>query len=365
MAARHTDQPRAKRLPPKKVVHRRDISSARSAAPPVASALSAPKALSVPKAATPTYSFRWTKRATPPAATSSRAARIAARPHGQTRRPHRRGRRARDQPLRRHVLRTGRQGMVQIDGKVFTSPISVGDPGAKGVQPDDKVVIEMVRFPSHVARRRRRDRRGARRPRPAGRRHAVDHSRVRPARRICRRRRSKTPASRPTSSTNRLGDRRRPHGRNDHHDRSGRRPRLRRRDLARAARERPLAARRAHCRRLALRAAEIAARPRSPRPGDERLSARSRDPDAAGDHLEQPGQPAARQGALHQDGVHRVHAEDGIRVAMRRLQERRSRAAAGSPTKRSTNTWPTARRGASKLTPEVHAAARRACTSWR
>ena len=41
-------------------------------------------------------------------------------------------------------------GMVQIDGKIFNNPIFVGDPGAKGVQPDDKVVIEMVRFPSHV-----------------------------------------------------------------------------------------------------------------------------------------------------------------------------------------------------------------------
>ena len=44
----------------------------------------------------------------------------------------------------------GGMGMVQIDGKLFTQPIYVGDPGAKGVQPDDKVVIEMVRFPSHV-----------------------------------------------------------------------------------------------------------------------------------------------------------------------------------------------------------------------
>ena len=41
-------------------------------------------------------------------------------------------------------------GMVQIDGKIFASPIYVGDPGAKGAQPDDKVVIEMVRFPSHL-----------------------------------------------------------------------------------------------------------------------------------------------------------------------------------------------------------------------
>jgi ribonuclease R len=41
-------------------------------------------------------------------------------------------------------------GMAQIDGKIFKNPIYVGDPGAKGVQPDDKVVVEMVRFPSHV-----------------------------------------------------------------------------------------------------------------------------------------------------------------------------------------------------------------------
>src|SRR3954468_8720172 len=41
-------------------------------------------------------------------------------------------------------------GMVQIDGKLFTQAIYVGDPGAKGVRADDKVVIEMVRFPSHV-----------------------------------------------------------------------------------------------------------------------------------------------------------------------------------------------------------------------
>ncbi len=41
-------------------------------------------------------------------------------------------------------------GMVQIDGKIFGNAIYVGDPGAKGVRPDDKVVIEMVRFPSHA-----------------------------------------------------------------------------------------------------------------------------------------------------------------------------------------------------------------------
>lgn len=37
---------------------------------------------------------------------------------------------------------------VQIDGSLFTQPIYVDDPGAKRAQPDDKVVVEMVRFPS-------------------------------------------------------------------------------------------------------------------------------------------------------------------------------------------------------------------------
>jgi ribonuclease R len=41
-------------------------------------------------------------------------------------------------------------GLVQVDGKLFANPIYVGDPGAKGVQADDKVVIDMVRFPSHA-----------------------------------------------------------------------------------------------------------------------------------------------------------------------------------------------------------------------
>ena len=37
---------------------------------------------------------------------------------------------------------------VQIDGGLFTQPVYVGDPGAKDARPDDKVVLEMVRFPS-------------------------------------------------------------------------------------------------------------------------------------------------------------------------------------------------------------------------
>jgi len=38
--------------------------------------------------------------------------------------------------------------LVRVDGDVFTHSVYVGDPGAKGAKPDDKVVIEMLRFPS-------------------------------------------------------------------------------------------------------------------------------------------------------------------------------------------------------------------------
>jgi len=43
----------------------------------------------------------------------------------------------------------GGNGYVQVDGTLFSRPVYVGDPGAKNAQPDDKVVFEMVRFPSH------------------------------------------------------------------------------------------------------------------------------------------------------------------------------------------------------------------------
>ena len=42
------------------------------------------------------------------------------------------------------------RGFVRIDGNQFEGPISVGDPGAKGVQPEDRVVVEMLRFPSRT-----------------------------------------------------------------------------------------------------------------------------------------------------------------------------------------------------------------------
>jgi ribonuclease R len=47
-------------------------------------------------------------------------------------------------------LERGGDGFVQVDGTVFAQAIYVGDPGAKNAQPGDKVVIELVRFPSHL-----------------------------------------------------------------------------------------------------------------------------------------------------------------------------------------------------------------------
>ena len=46
-----------------------------------------------------------------------------------------------------YFVREG-QAFVRVDGTVFSHSISVGDPGAKGARPEDKVVIEMLRFPS-------------------------------------------------------------------------------------------------------------------------------------------------------------------------------------------------------------------------
>jgi ribonuclease R len=40
------------------------------------------------------------------------------------------------------------EAFVRVDGTVFAHSILVGDPGAKGAKPQDKVVIEMIRFPS-------------------------------------------------------------------------------------------------------------------------------------------------------------------------------------------------------------------------
>ncbi|HEY1381479.1 MAG TPA: RNB domain-containing ribonuclease [Gemmataceae bacterium] len=40
------------------------------------------------------------------------------------------------------------EALVRVDGGVFAHSVYVGDPGAKGAAPDDKVVVEMLRFPT-------------------------------------------------------------------------------------------------------------------------------------------------------------------------------------------------------------------------
>ena len=42
----------------------------------------------------------------------------------------------------------GDTSFVKVDGTTFREPISVGDPGAKGRKPGDKVVLEIVRYPT-------------------------------------------------------------------------------------------------------------------------------------------------------------------------------------------------------------------------
>ena len=46
------------------------------------------------------------------------------------------------------TFESGGSAYVQVDGTLFAQPICVGDPGAKAARADDKVVFEMVRFPS-------------------------------------------------------------------------------------------------------------------------------------------------------------------------------------------------------------------------
>jgi ribonuclease R len=41
-------------------------------------------------------------------------------------------------------------GWVEVDGTQFARAVAVGDPGAKGAREADKVVVEMVRFPTHL-----------------------------------------------------------------------------------------------------------------------------------------------------------------------------------------------------------------------
>lgn len=54
--------------------------------------------------------------------------------------------RARNSFVGEYFERKG-QGYVTLDGGLLESPVQVGDPGAKGAQPRDKVVVEMLHFP--------------------------------------------------------------------------------------------------------------------------------------------------------------------------------------------------------------------------
>ncbi len=47
-----------------------------------------------------------------------------------------------------HYFEKNAAGYVHIDGKTFADPVYVGDPGAKGAKPGDKVALEMARYPT-------------------------------------------------------------------------------------------------------------------------------------------------------------------------------------------------------------------------
>ena len=143
---------------------------------------------------------------------------------------------------------------MRIDGTLFARPIYVGDPGAKNAQADDKVVIEMVRFPSPL-----HDGEGVITevlgPRGTP---GVDTLSI--IREFNLPDRFPSDASdeayRQTEHVRRI-DRRphRLHRRDDRDDRPGRRAGFRRRHFARAIGQWPLAAGGPHCRRVALRPA--------------------------------------------------------------------------------------------------------------
>ena len=195
------------------------------------------------------------------AATGDTVAVRLTRPRPRRSRPPRRDRRSdrtADAPVRRHLFRVERSGL-RPDRRHAVRPADLrGRSRGQERQRRRQSRLRDGPLPLAAARRRRRDYRSARAARQAGRRHAVDHPRVRPARSSLPKTPSTRPGTRPTPSTNRFPrGPLRPDRRDDRDDRSGRRPRFRRRDLAGAARKRPLAAGRPYCRRVALRPARI------------------------------------------------------------------------------------------------------------
>ena len=77
--------------------------------------------------------------------------RITRRPHQPGRKPEGRVIEVLERASQQFVgtyLEQEDRGYVRVDGTTFADPVYVGDPGAKGAKPGDKVVFEMLRFPS-------------------------------------------------------------------------------------------------------------------------------------------------------------------------------------------------------------------------
>ena len=201
-------------------------------------------------------------------------------------------------------------------------------PGQEGgASPGEMVIVELTRWPTADARRDRPRRRGARRHRRARRRHRDHHPQIRHSRRAFGRSDCRSRAAR----HRRLRARHpRPHRlprRADGHDRRRARARFRRCDHDREAAERPFLARRAHRRRVALRAGGQRARSRGLRARHVGLLPRARRPHVplgARDRALQP-QPARRSaGAVVPDGSRSPRPGRPLRVPRRRDQQQRA-----------------------------------------
>ena len=195
----------------------------------------------------------------------------------------------------------GATSFVQVDGTTFNDPITVGDPGAKGARPGDKVVIEIVQYPSPF-----REGEGVivevlgphGQPgvdtlsviRAFNIPDTFDEAVLEEARSVAQLFDETAIGSRQDLRDCSNGD-----------DRPGKCPRLRRRDLAFARRAGALEPGGSHRRCRSLRAASVRARPGRQKPGNERLPARPRDSHASGNPLQQLGQPASRTNAVHRE----------------------------------------------------------------
>ena len=202
----------------------------------------------------------------------------------------------------------GDTSFVKIDGTTFREPISVGDPGAKGAKPGDKVALEIVRYPTPYL-----EGEGViteilgQRGQPG-----VDTFTVIRAFNI------------PDTFDEEVLDEAREQAKLFNEAEIGTRLDLRglptvtidpatARDFDDAISlsrdpKRPLDAGGPHRRRVALRSARLGARPLGPASGHERLSARSRHPHASRDPLQQPGQPPGRPHAVHRQRDHGFHS---------------------------------------------------------